>query len=385
MYLKKYDQLTTDQISSIEDEICKGSSNFKELSLKYGVFENVISRIAKDMGIDIDEKDSYNEIVSMALSNGTKVETKGNKKYEIKTKKRVYLTNQQKVAIREEYEKKKDERGIKSRLSEKYGVSFNSITRAIEEVSKKEEETKEALESKKELFDLVDKAIQNVDAPKKEETVKEPVPNISLLSKFVNIKTLTARLDSTNVGNSEPIFNGDLNKIKPNYDFETDVINWFDKYVIGKKINVLEVLYKVSGNDMYVNLYLAKHCMKNKINLTYVMPGGIKKTPAITEFGEESSNLQKIIATSQEATKYIYKTPFILLQMSTTIYTLHLIYIGSKAIYLADTPAKIYELMADLCLKHDDSAYKILVYKMTNGVQEQLIELKSNSWSENKK
>ena len=377
MYLKKYDQLSADQISNIENDICKSGTNFKDLSLKHGVFENVIVKIAKGIGIDLDSNDED----TFGDTRDEMPEKKQHKKYTI-------LTEDQKSLIKKEYEKNKTERGIKSRLAEKFNVSFNSITRAIEGDHRyeKKDATNEQPEVKPTLPTTATVVKKEEAEEKPKDTLKsyDTVSNIVLLSKYVSVKTLQVRLDPTNTGYSTPIFEKDLGSYKATFDFESVVKVWFEKNVKDQKVNNLEVLYKVSGHDVKVTALLVKYCMKYQVNLTFVLPGGIRRDPIITDFCEESLNLQRIISTSQEAAKYVYKTPFTILQLATEVYTLHMVYVGSKAIYVADSSSKIYELMADLCQKHADSAFKILVYKMRDGQQEQTIELKSVNWIENK-
>lgn len=365
MYLKKYEQLTQDQISAIEHDIITDGRSFKELSQKYSVFENVINKIAADMGMDV-AVDPETAVVSIdEVTEAPKRRGRGKRETLLsipgQRKHRVSLTDRQKVLIKNEYQRNKDEKGIKSRLAEKFNVSFSTITRILEGEA--------------------DQKVTESDAIKEIETkeVKEVSPVVPL-SNYTNTKSITLRMDSTNVGSSEPLFENDLIKYKPTFDFETPIKDWFEKNIKGRKVNVIEVLCKVSGNDAKIYSLLVKYCMMYKCNLVFVLPGGIKRDQIISEFGETNANLQRIISLSQDAAKYVYKTPYTLLQMADTIYSLHVIYTASKAIYVADEANKVYSLLGELCWQHEHSAFKILLYKMKNGKQDTILELKSSEW-----
>ena len=367
MYLKKYEQLNQDQVSAIEHDIITDGRSFKELAQKYSVFENVINKIAADMGMDVAVDHETATSTDEEAAEAPKRRGRGKRETLLsipgQRKHRVSLTNRQKVLIRNEYQRNKDEKGIKSRLAEKFNVSFSTITRVIdEEIDQKNDTVKE-------------------EVKKTEPEVKDISPVVPL-SNYTNTKSITLRMDSTNMGSTPPLFENDLMKYKPTYDFETTIKDWFENNIKGRKVNVLEVLCKVSGNDAKIYSLLVKYCMMYKCNLVFVLPGGIKRDQIISEFGEASANLNRIITLSQDAAKYVYKTPYATIQKADTIYSLHIIYTASKSIYVTDESTKVYGLLAELCQQHEKSTFKILLYKMKDGKQEQLIELKSAEWNE---
>jgi len=361
-YLRKYEQLSSKEISDIQKDITKGAASFQQLAAKYVTFDTVIKKIASEMGMNgLDDKE---EDATPIIENNPKGDVK---------RKRNFLDKEKKQSMKEDIKSGKYTRDDIMTLYEVSASVYYRMTKEIaaetltdisEKVSntsnKSSEPTTSAASVKVEKDTTTDVVINDVAR-------EELIP----LSNFVAIKCFTTRLDSTikNGGITTTIFN-DLSKLKSDYDFDKVVKDFFEKYIVKNNVNILKIYMKSTMHDQIVASFLMKNAMLNKCNLTYILPGGIEQK-VLDTFCESNNNLQRISAGVTETARLLYKTSFEDIREKQILYTLHMNYQSAsvKQIIVCDEYSKILEVFMRLQNQYKDMQYKAIAYKLSDGNQ----------------
>lgn len=357
-YLRKYEQLSSKEISDIQKDITKGTATFVQLAAKYITFDTVIKKIASEMGMNgLDDKE---EDTTPIIEN--------NPKGDMVKRKRNFLDKAKKQSMKEDIISGKYTRDDIMTLYEISASVYYRMTKEIaaetltdisnEKVSNKSSSEPSSVKIEKDT--TTDVVINDVARD-------ELVP----LSNFVAIKCFTTRLDSTikNGGITSAIFN-DLSKLKSDYDFDKVVKEFFDKYIVKNNVNILKVYMKSTMHDQIVASFLMKNAMINKCNLTYILPGGIEQK-VLDSFCESNNNLQRISAGVTETARLLYKTSFEDVREKQILYTLHMNYQSAsvKQIIICDEYSKILEVFMRLQNQYKDMQYKAIAYKLSDGNQ----------------
>lgn len=324
---RAYNKLTEKEKESIMTDLLKSSLTYKELAEKHQVFPDVITRIAKEMGLL--EKDPYKpdpykpkpdiytpkrNNYSATVTNKAAVEKK--KEPEKKQhKKHVYLTDEQKSQLRNEAPKM-----TMDQLMKKWKVSSTTIKRILNEDPKAAIKVEPA--KKEEVAKVIDKIVTPV--PVKEEKkpqleIKQIDPKelIELSEEETGMPLVTRADDSYKWGDISYFLFPKGYEGRPLFDYRAHLEEFAKKYL--KKHDKLQVMIPQGTTlSMAATAALCLWCNEKKINLTIF--DGKTDLNLVEGYSKLTKNFQTLIAKTTKAKRYLYKTELTAVLKCATVY-----------------------------------------------------------------
>ena len=338
-YKKTKKQLTQAQINSIEQDLIKSNKSQKELAQKYGVFDDVISEIAKDMGlIGADKEEEVYPRTTVIASAPKAVAHKRKERTEITDAIRKMVIENVKAGV------------AKKEILTKYNISDSSFRRIIINLTKEDITPVEDVYSvsfvkidPKELIDITNE----IGSEMYVRLYKSfPVPEDSTAKAYL------------------------FDDKEDNY---TEALkNFKERYLKNTKIEALTVFVLNESIDMKVSVALTKWCIENQTNLV-LKPLNKEPINLITEFAQCSRNFSTFNKRTIGCKKYIYKSTKEKVEKVSTIYCVT----SFKDVIVTDTIDKALEYIArfeKVC--HENLMnHKLELFQVNCGNYRQLFKL----------
>lgn len=335
-YKKQKRQLTETQIASIENDLIKSNKTWKEIAQKYGVFEDVIADIAKDMGLigsDVFESKDYpTVVVTSSVSEPTK------------RKEKVAITDELKNKILNDILAGLD----KKKIIEKYKISSSSYYRIFNKVPK----------------EFIDRFEPTVLFSKIDPDELIEITNDIGSEMYVRLyKSISIPSDSS----CKAYLFDDKEK-----NYVEALKNFKERYLKNQKVDCLTVYVENEVIDLKVSVTLTKWCIDNKTNLI-IKPLNKEPVSLITEFSQSSRNFSTFNKRTIGCKKYIYKSTKEKVEKIATIYCV----LSFKDVIVTDSIDKALEYLArfeKVC--HEDLLkHNLEVFQVNCGNYRQLFKL----------